>query len=147
MYKWFISNMWPGPDLLQTVPTLVLNVDSGGDVVMSWFLGRVVCVVLVCVRVCVCVCFLLSLCQRMWEHIQSRVCVCACVCACVCLCLWLGLSHNMRNCECVCVFCVRVGVCLREPLWSCVEFLQTVTVLVLFDDLLLFNKDWLCTND
>ena len=27
MYKWFTSNMRPGPDLLQTVSTLVLNVD------------------------------------------------------------------------------------------------------------------------
>ena len=60
---------------------------------------------------------------------------------CVCVLVVRSVPKHEKLCVCVCVCCVRVGVCLREPLCSCVELLQTVTVIVLFDDLLLFNKD------
>jgi hypothetical protein len=79
----------------------------------------------------------------------SVSCLCVWLCVYVCVCVFVSrcVTQHEKLCVCVCVCCVRVGVCLREPLWSCVELLQTVTVLVLFHHLLLFNKDWLCTID
>jgi hypothetical protein len=91
-----------------------------------------------CVCVCVCV-------ENVRTTSVSCLCVCVCVCKFVCLC-W-GVSQNVRNWVCVYGWCVRVCVCVKEPVWSCLELLQTETVPVLFDDILLLNYDWLCTND
>ena len=75
-------------------------------------------------------------CGLPWEKVStddatSVSCLCVCVyeCVSVFLCLCLGVSNNVRNCVCV------------EPLCSCLDLLQTVTVLVFFVDLPLFNFD------
>ena len=123
MYKWLTSNVWPGPDLLQTVPTLVLNVK------LLMIFGRVLCVMLcVCVCVCVCVCtyvctcVCVSVCVCFCVFVSdivrttsvSCLCLCVCVCKCVCLCLCLGVSHNVRNCVFVCACVVCEVVCVTR---------------------------------
>ena len=88
--------------------------------------------VCVCVRVCVCVCVYVCVCfvsDNVRTTSVSCLCVCVYECVSVFLCLCLGVSNNVRNCVCV------------EPLCSCLDLLQTVTVLVFFVDLPLFNFD------
>ena len=70
-----------------------------------------------------------------WVFVCVCVCVCVTVCTCVCVCV------------CLCV-CVRVCVCkcVKEPVWSCLELLQSSTVLVLFCDPVVVCK-WLTTWD
>ena len=92
--------------------------------------------------VCVCVC----LCRER-EYNFSLVFVCVCLCVKVCLFVLRCVTKREKLSVCVCGWCVWVCVCVREPVWSCLDLLQTVNVLVLLDDILLFNYDWLCTND
>ena len=106
-------------------------------VVLSRSSGRVFSV-MVCVCVCLC---------RERENNFSLVFVCVCLCVSLCLFVLRCVTKREKLSVCVCGWCVWVCVCVREPVWSCLELLQTETVLVLFHDILLLNYDWLCTKD
>ena len=117
MYKWITSNVWPGPDLLQSVPTLVLNV----DLLMIFFIR-----VKGPVESFYCRQRMFLSCLMIFFHTQNfynrRGTVyyksslifthIGCVCDLVSNYLCGGVSYNMRNFfrVCVCVVCGLVCV-------------------------------------
>ena len=61
-----------------------------------------------CVGTCVCLCVFTS--EFVSENVKTY--------SVSCLCVWVvrSVPKHEKLCVCVCVCCVRVGVCLREPL-------------------------------